>query len=111
MRRSSSLARYVRLAAAAVAILWLAAVNWRLYKPGRVETAIPQLRFLAKSLDGGAAERMQGLFPEGYVFTWALYGLASAQVARALPPSDARRAEMLHAARTAVANVESDHGK
>jgi hypothetical protein len=111
MRRSLVLVRSVRLAAVAVAMLWLAALNVRLYKPGSVETAIPQLRFLAKSLAGDGAERMQGLFPEGYVFTWALYGLASAQVARALPPSDPRRAEMLQAARTAVASVESDRGK
>jgi hypothetical protein len=74
-------------------------------------TAMAQLRFLEKSLDEGGAERMQSMFPEGYVFTWALYGLASAQVARALPPSDTRRGEALRAAGRAVAHVDSDHAK
>lgn len=111
MRRSSSLARLVLIAAAVASLLWLADLNWRLYKPGRLDTAIAQLRFLAKSLDEGGAERMQSMFPEGYVFTWALYGLASAHVARALPPSDPRRDEALRAARSAVAHVDSDHAK
>ena len=42
---------------------------------------------------------------------WALYGLASAQVARALPPGDARRAVAFRAACSAVAHVESAHAK
>jgi hypothetical protein len=103
--------RLVLIAAAAGATLWLALLNRRLYRPGRVETAIAQLRFLEKSLAAGEADRMQSLFPEGYVFTWALYGLASAQVARALPPSDERRDKALQEARTAVARVASDHAK
>ncbi len=54
-----------------------------------------QLVHLRQALDDGAAERMQGLFPEGYAFTEALTGLASAQ--RAAPGdgvalADARRA-------------------
>ncbi len=76
----------VLIAATASATLWLVLLNRRLYRPGRVETALAQLRFLGHSLGDGEAERMQALFPEGYVSSWALYGLASAQVARALPP-------------------------
>jgi hypothetical protein len=111
MRRIFSLIRRALIAVAAVALLCLAALNWRLYKPGRVETAIAQLRFLEESLDEGGAERMQSLFPEGYVFTWALYGLASANVARALSPLDPRRDEALRAAREAVAHVDSERAK
>jgi hypothetical protein len=111
MRRIFSLLRRALLAVAAIALLCLAVLNWRLYKPGRVETAIAQLRFLEESLDEGGAERMQSIFPEGYVFTWALYGLASANVARALSPSDPRRDEALRAAREAVAHVDSDRAK
>ena len=99
------------VAASVAAVLGLAVLNRRLYEPDRVDTAVAQLRFLAKSLEEGGAERMQSAFPEGYVFTWALYGLASAQVAGALPPSDARRGEALRAARGAVAHVGSDHAK
>ena len=105
------LVRLALIAATAGAALWLALLNCRLYKPGRVDTAIAQLRFLEKSLADGGAERMQSIFPEGYVFSWALYGLASAQVARALPPSDERRDKALREARTAVAHVTSDHAK
>jgi hypothetical protein len=110
-RRTLRLVRLVLIAATAGATLWLVLLNRRLYKPGRVETAIAQLRFLEKSLADGEAERMQSIFPEGYVFSWALYGLASAQVARALPPSDERRDKALREARTAVAHVASDHAK
>jgi hypothetical protein len=105
------IAGFVRLALTAVTaafVLWLALLNFRLYRPGRVETAIAQLRFLESSLAEGGAERMQSIFPEGYVFTWALHGLAAAQVARALPPSDERREDALRAAREAVAHVDSD---
>lgn len=107
----SFLARLALMIASAAVILWVANLNWRLVNPGRVETAVSQLRFLAKSLDGGGAERMQSVFPEGYVFTWALYGLAAAQVARTLPPSDARRDEMLRSARIAVSHVDSDQAR
>ena len=111
MRSARSLLWIVLLAGTALSVPWLVELNYRLYRPGRVETAIAQLRFLATSLDEGGADRMQAIFPEGYVFTWALYGLASAQVARALPPDDSRRAEALRAARNAVAHVESAHAK
>jgi hypothetical protein len=109
--RTLRLVRLVLMAAAAGATLWLVLLNRRLYQPGRVETAIAQLRFLEKSLADGEAERMQSLFPEGYVFSWALYGLASAQVARALPPADERRDKALREARRAVAHVASDHAR
>jgi hypothetical protein len=68
MRGSRSLIRVVALAAAAVTTFWLLALNCRLYEPNRVDTAIAQLRFLAKSLEQGGAERMQSIFPEGYVY-------------------------------------------
>ncbi|TPW17182.1 MAG: hypothetical protein FD129_474 [bacterium] len=76
-----------------------------------METAIAQLRFLSSSLDGGGATGMQAVFPEGFVFTWALYGLAEAEVARALPRSDARRSVALARARIAVERVLSDDAR
>ena len=96
---------------AAAAIFFLAILNVRLYQPGRVDTAISQLRFLKQSLSEGGAERMQLFFPEGYLFTLALYGLTSANVARSLPPSDPRRNEALRAAREAITHVNSDTAK
>ena len=109
--RTLRLVRLLLIAATAGATLWLVLLNRRLYQPGRVETAIAQLRFLETSLADRGAERMQALFPEGYVFSWALYGLASAQVARALPPSDGRRDTALREARRAIARLASDQAK
>jgi hypothetical protein len=54
---------------------------------------------------------MQGLFPEGYVFTWALFGLASAQVAMQLPATDPWRGEAERFAREAVEHVDSDRAR
>lgn len=82
--------------------------NVRLHRPGSDGTTQAQLNFLAQSLDGGAAVRMQQWFPEGYVFTWALYGLASAQLARGKAQDDPDRAPLLRAAQEAVRAVRTD---
>lgn len=108
MRRLPSLSQLFVMALAAIILVWMGAINIGLYGPRRMETALAQLRFLSGALDGGGAASMQTVFPEGYVFTWALYGLASAESARALPPTDGRRAGLLLAARTAVGKVVSD---
>ena len=113
-RIAAAIRLFVRVAVVTVAvwaILGLAALNWRLYRPGGTEATIAQLRFLTGALAGGAADRMQGIFPEGYVFTWALYGLAAAQVLEAVPPGDERRSELLAAARNAVVRVCSDRAR
>jgi hypothetical protein len=44
-----------------------------------------QLAFLRTALDGGAGERMQQRFPEGYFFCHVLHGLAWTQVAERDP--------------------------
>jgi len=111
MRNLYFLFRILFAIAAVIVLIWLGAANLRLYKTDRLETAVAQLRFLKQSLADGGAERMQSLFPEGYVFTWSLYGLASANVARDLPPSDPRRDEMLRAAQAAFAHIDSEHAK
>jgi hypothetical protein len=85
----------------------IALLNLRAHRPGDVDTAIAQLRFIQHALSEDAADRMQRIFPEGHVFTRALYGLASAQVARALPSTDVRRTQLLEEARRAVQEVRS----
>ncbi len=89
------------------ALILLALLNWRAHAPGDNETVLAQLAFLGDSLQAGSGERMQQVFPEGYLFTWALYGLASAQIAQQLPPHDPRRAALLDRARNAVDHVDS----
>src|SRR5690606_6210 len=58
-------------------------------------------------LRGGAGERMQALFPEGYVFTHALYGLSRAN-SGTLDPG--RREEALAEARWALDRLDSPAG-
>jgi hypothetical protein len=103
-----------RVAYSFVALLVLAVLlllNIRAHAPGNLETTIAQLRFLDDRLEAGGASDMQQLFPEGYVFTWALYGLASAQVARQLEESDPRRIEFVERARRADRHVQSDQAR
>ncbi len=54
---------------------------------------------------------MQEIFPEGFVFTWALYGLSSVQVAAQLGGDDPRRTALLREARRAGEQVDSDLGR
>ena len=46
-----------------------------------------QLRYLKHEMAAGAADDMQGLYPEGYIFMHALYGLAWHDFARELTPA------------------------
>ncbi len=86
-------------------------VNLRLHRPGGVRVVLAQLKYLEAALSEGAGQKMQSYFPEGYVFTWALYGLASAQVARQLSPDDLRRSHYLAEAWRAVEAVRSDEAR
>ena len=87
------------------AVLLILLLNIRLHTPGDSATVFAQLEFLGHSLHQGGGEQMQRSFPEGYVFTWSLYGLASTQLARQLTPDDTRRAGLLERARTAIEHV------
>ncbi|PKV79106.1 hypothetical protein [Nocardia fluminea] len=67
-----------------------------------------QLAFVRDSLDEGSDTAAQDLFPEGYVFSNVLYGLAWAQAAQ----TDAElRDEALRESRWALARLESDEGR
>ncbi len=92
-------------------LLVVAVANLRLLAPRGPGAAVAQLRFLERALADGAAEDMQRWFPEGRVFTWALYGLASARTALLLPAADPRRARLLAASGVAVDTVLSDRAR
>jgi hypothetical protein len=68
-----------------------------------------QLAFLRTALDGGAGDEAQGLFPEGYFFLHALYGLAWVELGRREPPG--ARAPALREARWALARLDSPAGR
>ncbi|MEV6426572.1 hypothetical protein [Nocardia sp. NPDC051463] len=96
-------------AAAALLTLLILLPQVRLYRdeqPGT--TVISQLRFLRAELGSGAGEEMQGMFPEGYFFSHALYGLAWTDVARGDPPY---REEALREARWALQRLGSPSGR
>lgn len=110
-RRTSAGVDTFRAGLALILLALLALGNLRLHRPGDTGTTVAQLRYLERALDRGAARRMQEMFPEGYVFTWALYGAACAQVARsgAVEPSVARH--LLAEALEAVQAVRSDRAR
>lgn len=91
-------------------------VTLRLYAPAPtdrsdreiVADALPRLAFLRRALDHGAAEEMQALFPEGYFFTSALYGLTWVDVGARAP---AHRARALAEARWALAHADGPEGR
>lgn len=62
-----------------------------------------QLDWLHDALADGAAEDMQSVFPEGYMFTWALYGLSHVQYGLRHPPGSKPRISAEAEARHALA--------
>jgi hypothetical protein len=68
-----------------------------------------QLTFLRQALDDDAADRAQQLFPEGYFFLYALYGLAWVDVGMRDP--DRARATAVREAGWALENLESAAGR
>jgi hypothetical protein len=107
----------VRLAFAALVVALLIALNLRLYHApyagtGELDTeALAQLRFLDEAVSSGAADQMQRVFPEGFVFLHALHGLSWAELARSPAASEELRAEALRKARSALQQLESEQGR
>jgi hypothetical protein len=108
---------YIALAATLTIIVAL--FNYRLravepqaYAPGKTgPDVIAQLDGLSEALDEGAGESMQELFPEGYMFTWALYGLSWVQVGMNEPPQSPLHERAVAEARRAVAAIDSTAGR
>jgi hypothetical protein len=80
--------RLIHRAGVALLAAALLLLNLRFYLPNAADygpdrigaNVVPQLTFIGAALRDGAGQRMQRLFPEGFVFSHALYGLAWAQV-------------------------------
>ena len=90
-------------------------INVRLYSGARAgdldEQALKQLTYLEQALQGGAGEEMQGLFPEGFFFIHALYGLTWIELARHATGEPGLRERALLQARWALEQLESDEGR
>lgn len=97
----------------------LLALNLRLYAPGSAaygpeklgRDIVPQLRFIGAALREGAGEQMQGLFPEGYFFSHALYGLAWVDVGMRVAPETPLHAQALKESGWALARLDSPAGR
>jgi hypothetical protein len=83
---------YIILIAFLSVIIFL--INTRMYYPVKqsfVENSrsgndiIFQLNFLKNKIVSGTAKEMQGVFPEGYFFTYLLYGLTWAELCTQVP--------------------------
>jgi len=75
-----------------------------------VSEALPRLAFLRDSLEHGSAEEMQEIFPEGYLFSYLLYGLSWAQVGSRSPDAGLRSRAVAEA-RWALSHVDSPAGR
>lgn len=104
--------RWIGLVSAAGVTLLAVAGAGRLVWPQPEVDALPgsasaQLGFVRSRILAGADAEAQRMFPEGYFFANALYGLAWVQVGRSDP---ARRVPALQEARWALARIESSAG-
>lgn len=105
--------RILRRVLAALLTIWIVWSNIAVHTAPRAGTEEElldlraQLRYLERSVHAGLGEEMQELFPEGGVFTHALYGLAWCGYAQRLQASDTVRVHALREARWALAQMES----
>jgi hypothetical protein len=99
--------------------LFLLLLNLRLYSPGSADygpeklgpDVLPQLRFIKSTLESGAGNAMQGVFPEGYFFSHVFYGLSWVEVGMRVPVTDPLRAEAIDEARWALDQLDSPAGR
>ena len=95
----------------------LGVINVRLYYADydpQHRDVVAQLRFIKERLQNGAGEEMQQFFPEGYFFTYALYGLTwvdvglqdSTQVEQAVGEANWALKQLESAQGTAVFSAE-----
>ncbi|UOQ65383.1 hypothetical protein [Hymenobacter volaticus] len=101
-------------------LFYLVYLNYQLYYEPQMaivagrpinQDLLGQLRFLKTRMHQGAAEDMQQLYPEGFVYLNALYGLSWVELAGSLPESSALRYEALAESSWAVRAILSPTGR
>lgn len=101
-------------------LLFLCSVNWKVYhqpkcatiKEGKVNReVVAQLRHLKIKLTQGAAEDMQDIYPEGYIFFHALYGLSWVEVLQTVQPASELYQEGIAAIDGALEAIFSEEGQ
>jgi hypothetical protein len=101
-------------------LVFLALINWRLYHAPEIRVvendtvdndALCQLRYLRDAMDNNAARSMQAIYPEGYVFFNALYGLSWCDLAESLTVNSVLYKEAQGEVQRAFNNVTSKEGR
>jgi hypothetical protein len=72
---------------------------------------VKQLNYLEKSLDGGTAYEMQKRYPEGFFFSYLMYGLSWCEIAKDLPEETSLKIKSVKEALKSLVNLESDYCK
>ena len=72
---------------------------------------IKQLNYLQKEMQNGAAEKMQQYYPEGFVFTEAVYGLSWAAVADVIPHNTSLYIKASNEMNWCYKSINSEKGK
>lgn len=104
--------RIIRRVLAALLTCWFVWTNIGVHTAPRIgaqeerDDLLRQLRYLERQVHSGLGEEMQKLFPEGSVFTYALYGLAWCGYAEGMAVDDSLRMHALAEARWALASIE-----
>ncbi|MDQ3111627.1 MAG: hypothetical protein M3R17_17195 [Bacteroidota bacterium] len=117
MKKAATIFFSLFLIASFVYIVYL---NTRLYyqphfeKNGSVEIntdVLDQLHFLKRKIHAGAADEMQGVYPEGFLFMNALYGLSWCEVAGVADHNSELYKEAHDEIQFAFNEVNSEKGK
>jgi hypothetical protein len=101
-------------------LLFILYVNIKLYFGPEIKTIegqrinydlLCELRGLREALDGNADQEMQQLYPEGYLFFNALYGLSWCEFIKTLKPESALYKEGHVEIQRAFEKIDSDRGR
>src|SRR5690348_16412397 len=95
MRRPVDIARKAMRAATLLLSGIIVIANARLYHDVDAGDVHGELRFVRRALDRGEAARMQKLFPEGFLFSHVLYGLAWVEQGMGVAVGDPLRSRAL----------------
>ncbi|RAW01191.1 hypothetical protein [Pseudochryseolinea flava] len=107
--------KFLLTAISSIVIFALLYINIKLYDgpvidPIAAASVIKQLRYFERAIDTGAAHEMQNMYPEGYVFMHALYGLTWADFALN-HPHDTLKRKAIEEIKTSWTAINSTDGK
>ncbi|MEN0051036.1 MAG: hypothetical protein AAF806_28485 [Bacteroidota bacterium] len=114
------LLKYLLLIPLVLLSLWILFLNARLYHTPKIiqnqqgqinQEVIYQLYHLKEQFGRGAAQDMQRLFPEGFIFLHSLYALAWSDIASDLNPESEDFTNAIKEIDTSLGRIQSEEGK